>query len=141
MEIVKRGYGPKNALGFGPKAAKKLNAAAQKVAFPMNWGYDVKSASTFIGNHHCFPSGSGLRWHGLSHITLEAALSGSLLLAGMDGTIWDLAGLRGSYRIVDKTVKAIDLLLTRFGELGQYLSHLRRIPSNGGADCRPQCIE
>ena len=31
----------------------------------------------------------------------------------MDGTIRDLAGLRGSYRIVDKTVRAMELLLVR----------------------------
>ena len=50
-------------------------------------------------------------------ITLEVALSGSLLLLGMDGTIRDLAGLRGTYRIVDKTEKAVRLLLSRLEAL------------------------
>ena len=29
MEVVRRGYVPKDAIEFGPKATKKLNAAAQ----------------------------------------------------------------------------------------------------------------
>lgn len=67
-------------------------------------------------------------------ITLEVALSGSLLLAGMDGTIRDLAGLRGTYRIVDKTVKAVELLLAHFEELGvkRALFYLDQQVSNSG---------
>ena len=40
-------------------------------------------------------------------ITLEIAFSDSLLLKCMDGTIRDLAGLRGTYRLIDKTEQAI----------------------------------
>lgn len=40
-------------------------------------------------------------------ITLEVALSGSVLILGNDGVIRDLAGLRGSYRLIDKTDMAI----------------------------------
>lgn len=40
-------------------------------------------------------------------ITLEVAFSGSTLLKCMDGTIRDLAGLRGTYRLIDKTEQAI----------------------------------
>ena len=67
-------------------------------------------------------------------ITLEVALSGSLLLAGMDGTIRDLAGLRGSYRVVDKTVRAVELLLGRLDELGvkEALFYLDKQVSNSG---------
>lgn len=43
-------------------------------------------------------------------ITLEIALSNSLLLQCMDGTIRDLAGLRGTYRLIDKTDGAIRLI-------------------------------
>ena len=52
METVKRGYMPKDTIEFGPKAAAKLNAAAQELAFLLDRGYDTKSASTFVGNHH-----------------------------------------------------------------------------------------
>ncbi len=51
-------------------------------------------------------------------ITLEVALSGSLLLLGLDGTVRDLAGLRGTYRIVDKTPQAVALVLSRLEALG-----------------------
>ena len=52
METVKRGYVPKDTIEFGPKATAKLNAAAQELAFLLDRGYDTKSASTFVGNHH-----------------------------------------------------------------------------------------
>ncbi len=140
MDTVRRGYEPKDALAFGRKSLGKLNAAAQELRYLLNRGYDMKSASTFIGNHHLLSERQRLALARIvsadtalaerrrkeilqaprelvldgfnTIITLEVALSGSLLLAGMDGTIRDLAGLRGSYRIVDKTVKAVDLLLS-----------------------------
>ncbi|MGD9568346.1 MAG: DUF434 domain-containing protein [Sedimentibacter sp.] len=43
-------------------------------------------------------------------ITLEVALSGSVILLGKDGTLRDLAGLRGTYRIIDKTDLALELI-------------------------------
>lgn len=162
MEIVKRGYEPKDILEFGPKAAEKLNAAGQELIFLMNRGYDVKSASTFIGNHYLLSERQRLALTRITStedalrarkqkellqapeslvvdgfntiITLEVALSDSLLLAGMDGTIRDLAGLRGTYRIVDKTIKAVELLLARFDELGvkNVLFYLDQQVSNSG---------
>ncbi|BBF43623.1 hypothetical protein lbkm_2311 [Lachnospiraceae bacterium KM106-2] len=50
-------------------------------------------------------------------ITLEVALSGSLLLQGMDHCIRDLAGLRGTYRIIEVTEKAVDLILDKLAEI------------------------
>jgi hypothetical protein len=44
-------------------------------------------------------------------ITLEVALSGSPILYCRDGAVRDLAGLRGTYRVIDKTQKAIELIL------------------------------
>ncbi len=43
-------------------------------------------------------------------ITLEIAFSGSLLLECLDGTIRDLAGLRGTYTLIDKTNLAIQVI-------------------------------
>jgi hypothetical protein len=43
-------------------------------------------------------------------ITLETALSGSMIIEGADGVIRDLAGLRGTYRIIEQTAQALDLL-------------------------------
>ncbi len=160
METVKRGYVPKDTVEFGPKAADKLNAAAQELAFLLDRGYDTKSASTFVGNHHLLSERQRLALARITSpraalterkrlreapealvldgfntiITLEVALSGSLLLEGMDGTIRDLAGLRGSYRIVDKTVRAVELLLARLEALGvkEALFYLDQQVSNSG---------
>ena len=162
METVKRGYMPKDTIEFGPKAAAKLNAAAQELVFLMDRGYDPKSASTFVGNHHLLSERQRLALARMTSphaaleererkrlreapqslvldgfntvITLEVALSGSLLLEGMDGTIRDLAGLRGSYRIVDKTVRAVELLLGRIEALGvkDALFYLDKQVSNSG---------
>lgn len=160
METVKRGYVPKDTIEFGPKAAAKLNAAAQELVYLMDRGYDTKSASTFVGNHHLLSERQRLALARITSpraalterkrlreapealvldgfntiITLEVALSGSLLLEGMDGTIRDLAGLRGSYRIVDKTVRAVELLLGRLEALGvkEALFYLDQQVSNSG---------
>lgn len=43
-------------------------------------------------------------------ITLETAISGSMVIEGADGVIRDLAGLRGTYRIIKQTDQALDLL-------------------------------
>ncbi|SCJ90008.1 Protein of uncharacterised function (DUF434) [uncultured Clostridium sp.] len=43
-------------------------------------------------------------------INLEVALSGGTLIIGDDGLIRDLAGLRGTYRLIDKTDIALDYM-------------------------------
>lgn len=55
--------------------------------------------------------GEGINIDGFNLIiTLEVALSGSTLIMGSDGVIRDLAGLRGVYRLIDKTDKALNLI-------------------------------
>ncbi len=162
MKTVRRGYVPKDAVEFGPKSLDKLNTAAIELQFLFNRGYDTKSASTFVGNHHLLSERQRMALARMistdaalaerrrkellqapkemvldgfnTIITLEVALSGSLLLAGMDGTIRDLAGLRGTYRIVDKTIHAVDLLLSRLEALGveKTLFYLDQQVSNSG---------
>ena len=56
-------------------------------------------------------------------IGLEVALSGGLLLRGLDGAIRDLAGLRGSYHAVEETSKALELLGNVFRELSIERAH------------------
>jgi hypothetical protein len=51
-------------------------------------------------------------------VTLEAALSGGLLLLGRDGCIRDLSSVHGSYRAVEETSAAILLTGERLNELG-----------------------
>ena len=50
-------------------------------------------------------------------ITIEVALSGGLVLDCADGTVRDLAGLRGSYHPVDETDAALDLIGRELGAL------------------------
>ncbi len=50
-------------------------------------------------------------------ITLEVVLSGSPILYCRDGVIRDLAGLRGTYRIIDKSQEAVELLLGQLESL------------------------
>ncbi len=50
-------------------------------------------------------------------ITLEVAMSGSPILLGKDGVYRDLAGLRGTYRIIDKTDNALNLIGKTLQEL------------------------
>ena len=50
-------------------------------------------------------------------ISLEVALSKGLLINCMDGAIRDLAGLRGTYRLIDKTYLGLDMLGDIFSKL------------------------
>lgn len=50
-------------------------------------------------------------------ISIEVALYGSVLILGKDGVFRDLAGLRGTYRLIDKTKTALKLTGTVLKEL------------------------
>ena len=135
-EIVKRGYVPTDERDFHIQI-EKLRTAGEDLFFLMNRGYPVKPASVFVGNHYllserqrmalvrsvstresvrarkakekpCLEPDSVV-WIDCFNtiISLEIAFSGSTLLLCMDGTIRDLAGLRGTYRLIDKTDSAI----------------------------------
>lgn len=137
---TKRGYVPSDAKEFDLKSQDLLNKAQKGILYLMEQGYPIKSASTFVGNHYLLSERQRLAIvratstyetvemrkgkeitrdlqnqkvfiDGLNIIiTLEIALSGSLLIQCMDGSIRDLAGLRGTYRLIDKTDKAITLI-------------------------------
>jgi hypothetical protein len=51
-------------------------------------------------------------------ITIEAALSGGVLMLGRDGCVRDLSSVHGSYRSVDETQRAIELIGATLDELG-----------------------
>jgi len=51
-------------------------------------------------------------------ITLEAALSGGLIFQGRDGCCRDLASIHGTYRKVEETVPAVELI-------GSFLAEIR----------------
>jgi hypothetical protein len=51
-------------------------------------------------------------------ITIEAALSGGVLMLCRDGCVRDLSSVHGSYRSVDETDRAIELIGATLDELG-----------------------
>lgn len=136
-KIVKRGYCPGDEKEFNCDAVEKLRMAGKDLCYLINRGYPIKGASTFVGNHFLLSERQRLALvraistneriavrkrkeitgsladrtvyiDGFNTIiTLEVAFSDSLLLKCMDGTIRDLAALRGTYRLIDKTDLAI----------------------------------
>jgi hypothetical protein len=139
-QIVKRGFVPSDEIEFNDKNITLLRKAQQDICYLLNRGYGIDKTIEFIGNHFLFSArqrlalkrslssskdiekrikhklinryeNSIVHIDGLNTIiTLEVALSGSTLLKCMDGTLRDLAGLRGTYKLIDKTDIAIDLI-------------------------------
>ncbi len=146
-EVVSRGYCPTDERDF-QKQLEVLRKAGRDVGYLIDRGYPIKSASEFVGNHYLLSERqrlavarsvsteacilarkarelSGLPRNATVHvdcfntiISLEIAFSGSTLLLCMDGTVRDLAGLRGTYRPIDKTdlaIRAVRGVLEREG--------------------------
>lgn len=139
-KVVKRGYVPEDEREFSEKSLITLKRAAKDICYLMEQGYPIKSASTFVGNHYLLSERQRLALvrsisvqkqitirkqkeivsleedatlyiDGFNTIiTLEVAFSGVPLFGCMDGTIRDLAGLRGTYRLIDKTKLAVDAI-------------------------------
>ena len=67
-------------------------------------------------------------------IPMESLLSESPLFVCMDGAIRDMANLKGSYHIIDKTEGAIRLILSKLDELGVAKAniHIDKPVSNSG---------
>ncbi len=162
--IVKRGNMPSDVKEFSEEAVKKLYKAGQDLCYLLNQGYKMKGASVFVGNHyllserqrlalnraisskHCIeirkekeidriPINSTVNIDGFNTIiTLEIALSNSLLLRCMDGAIRDLAGLRGTYRLIDKTQTAILLIgeILKINKVNRVVFYLDSPISNSG---------
>lgn len=138
---AKRGYVPEDDRNFSPETLKTLQTASRHILYLINEGYDIKQASTFVGNHFLISerqrlaivrslatdtqlqnrqkkqlsikdiSGTKVWIDGFNTIiTLEIFLSDSILLTGMDGTIRDLASLRGTYRLIPETYRAIQMM-------------------------------
>ena len=164
MENVRRGYSPKDEVEFNDTIYPVLARAAQEINYLVNRGYNIKSCSTFVGNHYLLSERQRLALTRIispeksllirsekriepslpqetvhidgfnTIITLEIALSNCLLIKGLDGTIRDLAGLRGTYRIIDKTPKAVSLILEHLekAEIKHAIFYLDKPVSNSG---------
>lgn len=163
-KTVKRGYQIEDEKAFGDEAFVKLQKAAFELYFLLNRGYKVKPAIQFIGNHYLLSERQRLalartvssdkdclirerkqitQYKQLMEvhidtfniiITLEVILSGSPVFLSLDNTLRDLAGLRGSYRIIDKTEIVIHKIyqwLTQ-NQIGNAYFYLDAPVSNSG---------
>ena len=137
-KCTRRGYDESDERLFRGIQYEHLCKAAKEFGYLLDQGYPVKPTSTFIGNHYMFSERQRLalvrsvaskndvqcrryKMHTGRYlevnidgfntiITLEVALSGSPIFLCTDSTIRDLAGLRGTYRIIDKTQVAINAM-------------------------------
>ena len=150
---AKRGYVPDDERNFAPKALEKMRAASRHILYLINEGYNIEHAYTFVGNHFVLSerqrlaiarsistteqltarrakektaiSGEEVWIDGFNTIiTLEVMLSDSILFACMDGTIRDLAAMRGSYRLIPETEGAVRMLLDELVEMGAAKAHI-----------------
>ena len=150
---AKRGYVPEDDMNFSEDAVKDMRSASRHICYLINEGYDLKQASTFVGNHFMFSewqrlalmrsvatkeqlkvrkekekasiSGEEVWIDGFNTIiTLEVLLSDSILFLCQDRTIRDLAALRGTYRIIPETEKAVNTLLSSLEELRVKNTHI-----------------
>ncbi|VYT68032.1 DUF434 domain-containing protein [Clostridium tertium] len=163
-KAVRRGYIPTDEKDFKGDSLNKLYKASEDLIYLLNRGYKLKGSSTFIGNHYLLSERQRLSLaRGISKdddirirkskeisdlndvnivhidgfntiITLEVALSNSLVIKSMDGTIRDLAGLRGTYSIIDKTENAINLIKDYLviNEIDKAIFYLDKPVSNSG---------
>ena len=143
---TKRGYMPEDDVSFSVDALETLRTASRHICYLIDEGYDLVQAVTFVGNRFALSerqrfailrsisskeqlecrktkelsdiSGGEVWIDGFNTIiTLEVMLSGSPVFEGMDGTVRDLAGLHGTYRIIPETEKAVRMLLDILKEL------------------------
>lgn len=148
---AKRGYVPEDEKNFSASALETIRIASRHISYLINEGYDLKSASTFVGNHFLLSerqrlaivrslataeqlktrrekekeAGTDVWVDGFNMIiTLEVLLCDSILFTCMDGTIRDLAALRGTYRIVPETAEATKMLFDVLGESGAESVHI-----------------
>lgn len=138
---AKRGFVPEDERNFSPEALRLMRTASRHIRYLINEGYDLKSASTFVGNHYLLSerqrlaimrsvatdeqvaarknkqlqieelAGKEVWIDGFNTIiTLEVILSDSIFFSCMDGTLRDLAALRGTYRLIPETDGAVKLM-------------------------------
>lgn len=150
---AKRGYLPEDERNFSSSALKKMQVASRHIFYLINEGYDLKQASTFVGNHFLLRErqrlavvrsvatteqlntrkikektsidGENIWIDGFNMIiTLEVMLNDSILFDCMDGTIRDLAALRGTYRIIPETEEAFHILFDTLKEMNVSTVHI-----------------
>jgi hypothetical protein len=148
---AKRGYVPEDERNFSTSAIETMRTASRHIDYLINKGYDLKQASVFVGNHFLLSerqrlaimrslatkeqlearktkettTGKEIWVDGFNMIiTLEVLLCDSILFLCMDGTIRDLAALRGTYRIIPETIPAVRMLFDALKEINAESVHI-----------------
>lgn len=145
-EQARRGFMPTDRRDFGEKAIPVLRKAADEIYYLLNRGYPVTNTTRFVGDRYQLSerqrlalartvspqssilsrksreitdiSGSTIYIDGFNVlIGLEIAFSDSMLFKCMDGTVRDLGGLHGTYRLIPQTDLAIKALLSTLEQL------------------------
>ncbi len=153
-----RGPHPEDERLFRPEILPRLREAAGDLRWLLARGYAVEAALTLVGDHFQLTrrqrialaratcadpearrakrvdlAGAEVAVDGFNQIvTVEAALSGGLVLRGQDGLCRDLASVHGSYRAVTETERALDLLLASLAPAARVIWVLDRPVSNSG---------
>ncbi len=161
-KIVRRGFCEDDIKNFNGEKFEIFKKACNDTKYLINAGYKVKQATMFVGNHYALTERMRLVLaRGVASdadilkrkekevtkdidtvyidgfnaiIPMESLLSGSVLLECQDGAIRDIANLRGSYKIIDKTENAIRLILSKLDEINvkKAIIHLDKPISNSG---------
>ena len=141
MKHIRRGYSEDDRKYFGGEALVILSSCARDIVYLLDRGYPYKTVISFVGNRHRLTERqrNALMRMCASHEMLEArkknqlasleegctvnidafnaivlmetALSGSMILKGLDGCYRDLSGLAGTYSVIDKTGPGITHIL------------------------------
>lgn len=139
-ENIRRGFVPTDVQDFADDKLPLLRRAQSDILVMLDRSYPIKSVSTLVGNHYQLTErqrlavvrataptadvharkakqmtdgvdGGMIYIDGLNvMITLETALSGTTLFRCMDGTVRDLAAIRGTYRLIEHTRTAAEWL-------------------------------
>jgi len=137
---IRRGYVKSDERDFAPGQVRQLQKAQKDILYLIDGGYDLKHSVTFVGDRFQFSArqrtaltrataktenklrrekkclqlvqGQMLYIDGFNLIiALEAALSpDTTIFRGMDGAIRDLCGLRGTYRLIESTTRALQMI-------------------------------
>ncbi len=155
-----RGPHPNDPTVFGPARHPVLRSATRQLGWLLGEGFNIDAAGRLVGDHHqlnkrqrmaiaraaCGPE-LGLRrqaqtlavagarvvidgFNQLVHV--EAALDGGVILWCADGRTRDIASVHGTWRRIDQTGHALDLLVAALADAAEVLWILDRPISNSG---------
>ena len=146
MKHIRRGFNEEDVISFSSESLTLLRLCAQDIVYLLDRGYPYKTVLTFVGNRHklterqrtalmrmcashemlrqreekrlcTLEKGCTVNIDAFNAIVLmETALSGSMILKGMDGCYRDLSGLAGSYAVIDKTEPAVEMIIAALQE-------------------------